>query len=97
MTVLLAAGSGLLIIRSAPLRGAKRIARHLWRMTFALWIVALSFFPRLTKFMPKPFGPLVAVPVLAVLIALIYWMWRIRFRQSFRGLRGVATPQPSVR
>ena len=32
------------ILRSGALNGASRLARHLWRMCFALFIAALSFF-----------------------------------------------------
>lgn len=92
---LLAAASDLRIIRSAPHAGVKRIARHLWRMTFALWIAAASFFPRLTRFVPAPFGGVIAVPIVAVLAALAYWMWRVRFRRSFRGLLGDGFGQPA--
>jgi uncharacterized membrane protein len=94
---LIAAASDFRIIRSVPLTGTKRIARHLWRMLLALWVAALSFFPRLSKFFPKPLGSLVAVPMLVVLVALIYWMWRIRFRKSFRGLIGVVETRTTVR
>lgn len=90
---LLAAGSDLRILRSAPLTGTKRIARHLWRMTFALLIAVFSFSPRLSKFIPKSLGPLWAVPILVVLMALIYWMWRVRFRKSLRGLIGIGQPR----
>jgi hypothetical protein len=94
---LLAAGSDLRRLRSsAPLFGAKRLARHLWRMTFALWIAAFSFFPRLTRFAPEPFGAVVALPIIGVLGAMIYWLWRIRYRKSFRGLIGVAVPRSSA-
>ena len=92
---LVAAASDLRILRSAPLTGTKRIARHLWRMTFALWIATFSFAPRLAKFIPKSVGPLWALPVLAVLAALIYWMWRVRFRKSLRGLRTRTRSVPS--
>jgi len=30
---------------------------------------------------------LLAIPVLIVLVAMVYWLWRVRFRRSFRGLR----------
>jgi hypothetical protein len=88
---LLAAWSDLRIIRTVPLTGGRRIARHLWRMTLALWIAALSFFPRLNRFFPKSMQPLMSIPMLLVLLALIYWMWRVRYRNSLRGLIGVAT------
>jgi uncharacterized membrane protein len=79
------------MLRSGPLRGAQRLARHLWRMSFALFIAALSFFIGQAKVIPKPIRifPLLAVPVLAVLVTMLYWLWRVRVRGSFRGLVGV--------
>jgi hypothetical protein len=67
-------------------------------MTFALWIATFSFSPRLVKLIPKSFGPLWAVPILVVLAALVYWMWRVRFRKSLRGLRTMtrSVPSPTV-
>jgi len=41
---LLASAGDLRVIRSGALRGAPRLARHLWRMCWALWIAASSFF-----------------------------------------------------
>ena len=94
---LLAAGSDVRLLRSSsPLTGTKRIARHLWRMTFALWIAVFSFFPRLIKHIPAPFGAVVAVPILGVLGAMLYWLWRVRYRKSFRGLIGVAVPRSNA-
>src|SRR2546428_613631 len=41
----LSAGAGdLRVVRSGPLRGGPRLVRHLWRMCWALWIAASSFF-----------------------------------------------------
>jgi uncharacterized membrane protein len=76
------------VLRAGALRGAPRIARHLWRMTFALFIAALSFFIGQAGVIPKPLRimPLLAVPVLAVLVTMFYWLWRVRIRQSLRGL-----------
>jgi hypothetical protein len=65
-------------------------------MTFALWIATFSFAPRLAKFIPKSLGPLWALPILAVLAALIYWMWRVRFRKSLRGLIGITQPRHPI-
>jgi len=77
---LLASAGDLRILRSAPLRGAARLSRHLWRMSFALFIAALSFFIGQAKVLPKPIRVpgLLALPVLAVLVTLLYWLWRIR-------------------
>ena len=41
---LLASIGDVRMIRSGGLRGAPRLARHLWRMCFALFIAAASFF-----------------------------------------------------
>jgi hypothetical protein len=76
------------------LKGARRLTRHLWRMTFALFIAALSFFIGQADVIPRPvrIGPLLALPVLAVLVTLLYWLWRVRFRQSLRGIVAVRVP-----
>ena len=72
--------------QSGALRGAPRLARHLWRMCFALFIAALSFFIGQAKVIPKPIrvSGLLAIPVLAVLVTMLYWMWRVRVRRSYR-------------
>ena len=79
----LAAAGDLRILRSGVLRGASRIARHLWRMCFALFIATLSA-PQLTKLIPKPYRiPGMTAPLtLIVLAAMLYWLWRIRISSS---------------
>jgi uncharacterized membrane protein len=72
-------------LRSGTLRGAPRLARHLWRMCVALFIAAASFFSirsRVAAIFPEAFtGPAArALPVLLVLVAMCYWLWRIRSR-----------------
>jgi uncharacterized membrane protein len=76
------------VIRGRALTGASRIARHLWRMTFALLIAALSFFIGQAKVIPKPIriSWLLAMPVLAVALTLFYWLWRVSIRRTLRGL-----------
>jgi len=41
-----------------------------------------------TKFIPRPLHiiPLIVVLAAAPLVLLLYWMWRVRLRQSLRGL-----------
>ncbi len=83
------------MIRSAGLKPASRLARHLWRMSFALFISALSFFIGQAQVFPKPVRimPLLALPVLAVLVTMLYWLWRVRVRGSLRRLvPGVGRP-----
>jgi len=76
------------LVRSGPLQGASRLARHLWRMTFALFIAALSFFIGQADVFPEPIRirPLLALPVVLVLATLLYWLWRIKIRRSLRGI-----------
>ena len=88
---LLAAAGDFRVMRSGPLEGASRLARHLWRMSFALFIAAMSFFLGQAKVIPKPIRipGLLALPVLAVLVTMLYWLWRVRRKRAFRGIVGV--------
>ncbi|HSA54596.1 MAG TPA: hypothetical protein VLE53_02780 [Gemmatimonadaceae bacterium] len=88
---LLASAGDLRVMRSGPLRGTARLARHLWRMCFALFIAALSFFIGQSDEFPEAFRilPLLALPVLAVLATMLYWLWRVRVRRSLRGIVSV--------
>jgi hypothetical protein len=95
---LLASAGDLRMMRSGgvqALGGAPRLARHLWRMCFALLIAAFSFFLGQAKVIPKPIRivPLLAIPPLVVLAALLYWLWRVRGRRPFPGIVGVSAPQ----
>ncbi|HEX8691193.1 MAG TPA: hypothetical protein VF746_02035 [Longimicrobium sp.] len=95
---LLAGAGDLRVMRSGPLRGAPRLARHLWRMCFALFIAALSFFIGQADVLPEAvrIPPLLALPVLAVLVTMFYWLWRVRGRRPLRGIAGVGAPAPRV-
>jgi hypothetical protein len=88
------------ILRSGALQGAARLARHLWRMCFALFVAALSFFIGQAQVIPKPIRiyPLLALPVLVVLVTMFYWLWRVRLRRSLRGIVGVGlgSPRPGL-
>ena len=82
----LAAFGDIRVMRSGPLRGARRLSRHLWRMCFALFIAAGSFFSiraRVARVLPEPFttGPMRALPVVLVFVAMFYWLWRLRARR----------------
>jgi len=83
------------MMRAGRLTGAPRIARHLWRMSFALFVAAMSFFIGQSDEFPTGLRimPLLALPPLAVLATMLYWLWRVRFRRSLRGLVGVSAPE----
>ena len=86
-TVLLLAAIGdVRIMRFGLPRGGPRLARHLWRMCFALFIAAGSFFSiraRVAKILPEPFttGPMRALPILLLFGTMCYWLWRVRSRR----------------
>jgi hypothetical protein len=71
------------IIRSGERHGRVRLARHLWRMCFALFIAAASFFLGQAGVFPEVLriGPLLGLPPLAVLATMIYWLTRVRSRR----------------
>ena len=83
------------VMQAGPLRGTARLARHLWRMCFALFIAALSFFIGQAKVIPEPLRirPLLGLPVLLVLVTMFYWLWRVRVRQSLRGIVRVSAAE----
>ena len=85
---LLASIGDIQVIRSGARKGPARLARHLWRMSFALFIAALSFFIGQAKVIPEPIRirPLLALPVVAVLVTMFYWLWRVRVRRNVRGI-----------
>lgn len=76
----LASALDLRMIRAGGLQGKPRIVRHLWRMCFALFIASMSFFIGQADTFPKALRipPLPALPVLAVLFTMSYWLWRVR-------------------
>lgn len=84
----LAAAGDMRVMRAGALQGASRLARHLWRMCFALFIAALSFFIGQARVFPESIRirPLLAMPVLLVLLSMGYWLWRVRIRRSLRGI-----------
>jgi hypothetical protein len=95
---LLAANGDLRVMRFGTPRAGPRLARHLWRMCFALFIAAGSFFSiraRVAKILPEPFttGPMRVLPIVLLFGAMFYWLWRVRSRRPLRVLvRHDATP-----
>jgi hypothetical protein len=85
----LAAIGDIRALLSGPARGARRIARHLWRMTFGLFVATGSFFLGQADEIPEAvrIWPVLWVLALAPLVVLLYWMYRVRLRKSLRGLQ----------
>jgi hypothetical protein len=111
-SVMLLAGAGdvRMLVRGGVL-GATRIARHLWRMCFGLFIAAGSFFLGPSN---RPLRLLSAVGlgqhlsralfsttlylVLTILplIMLIFWLVRVRFTSAYKGSIQVASASPDL-
>ena len=91
---LLAAIGDLRQLRGQRPEGARRITRHLWRVTLAPGHAAMSFFIGQADEFPARYRimPLLAVPVVAVIVTLLYWLWRIPVARAMR--RGVRAGVP---
>jgi hypothetical protein len=87
LVMFLAAFGDLRVLRFGMPKGRRRLARHLWRMCFALFIAVGSFFSirqRVAKILPDPLttAPMRMLPILLVFVAMFYWLWRVRRRRS---------------
>ena len=82
----LAGGLDLGMIRRGGVSGAHRIARHLWRMSVALFVGAGSLFlgqPRLFPHWLRGSPPMF-VPEIVILGMMIFWLLRLRPRKGSR-------------
>lgn len=91
----LAAIGDLRLLQAGSQLGAKRLSRHLWRMCFALFIAAASFFSiraRVARVLPAPFTtpPMRTLPIFLIFAAMLYWLWRLRSRRPFSSPRHAA-------
>ena len=82
----LAAAGDLRMIRARGILGHRRIARHLWRMCFAMWVAAASFFWGPPGRVPDIINiPLLrALAVMAPIVVMVHWLWRVRSRRPDR-------------
>lgn len=71
------------VLWARSIEGAHRLARHLWRMSFAMWIATTSFFFGQAKFFPEPIrkSGVLAIPVVLVLVFLLYWLVRVLLKR----------------
>jgi uncharacterized membrane protein len=77
----IAAVGDLRLILNRGVTGATRLARHLWRMTVALFIAANSLFLGQQQVFPKGVrsSGLLNVPALLILALLVYWLGHVGF------------------
>ena len=80
----IAALSDARLLWRGTLTGKARLARHLWRMGYALWLATLSFFLGQADEFPAAVraSGVLTVPVLAVTLTLLYWLARCLFARS---------------
>ena len=98
--MLLAAAGDVRMLIGGGVLGAKRIARHLWRMCFGLFIAAGSFFmgpanrplrllsaAGLGQHLPPALFSMGVYLILTLLplILLVYWLIRVRFTDWYAG------------
>lgn len=81
------------------LHGVHRLARHLWRMSFAMWIATMSFFLGQAKFFPEPIrkSGLLVIPVMLVTVLMLYWLGRLLVmrRRAVKDILGRQATRPT--
>jgi hypothetical protein len=82
------------LIRGGTL-GAHRIARHLWRMCFAMLIATTSLFLGRQQMFPEAIRKtqLLNVPILIVVGLTIFWLCRVLFSKAYKKPRGQLPPR----
>jgi uncharacterized membrane protein len=94
----LAAIGDVRMIRAGGIQGSPRLKRHLWRMCFAMWVAAASFFwgprGRVPEIIYYP--ALLPIPVLTPVAIMVYWLWRLRRKQRSSDILAVVEHRQTV-
>ena len=92
----LAAVGDLRLILARGVSGAVRLARHLWRMTVALFIAANALFLGQPQVFPKALQGWLFLPALLILGLLLYWLGHVGYGALRRRARSqvLAAPPP---
>jgi uncharacterized membrane protein len=74
------------VLARGGLSGRQRIARHLWRMSFAMLVATGAYFAGQPRFVPAILREtnLNFVPIVLVLVLLVFWLVRVRFTRWWR-------------
>lgn len=82
------------LLRAGQIVGAQRLVRHLWRMCFAMLIATGSFFTGQMQVFPAMVRksavlgiPVLAIPVLLVLVTMLYWLGRTLLQRKRASIR----------
>lgn len=84
---LLFAFSDVRMLRRGGVTGTKRLVRHLWRMTLALFIATFSFYPGQAKLFPASLRAtnLLMIPHVLLIGSMVFWMVRMSRKRAGRG------------
>jgi hypothetical protein len=98
VALLASVGDVRMLVRNG-ISGTQRIARHLWRMCFALFIAAASIFLARQQIFPaflRKTGALFLLSFLP-LILMIFWLVRVRFVNAYKKRAPVVGgPEPAL-
>jgi hypothetical protein len=85
MALLSATGDIRMIVRGG-VTGAQRIARHLWRMSFALFVASASIFIARPQLFPAILRRTHVLLLLGILplILMTFWLFRVRFTNAYK-------------
>jgi hypothetical protein len=85
LALLSAAGDVRMLARGGVF-GVHRIARHLWRMCFSLFIATGSFCPGQQQVFPRWLRKtnVLFLPAILPLILLIFWLCRVLFTNAYK-------------
>jgi hypothetical protein len=74
------------VILRGGVSGGRRIARHLWRMSVALFVASGSLFLGQPKVFPHWLrgSPIMFAPEIAILALMIFWLLRVRTAKAAR-------------
>jgi hypothetical protein len=89
-----AAAADFKVMLRGGISGAPRIARHLWRMCFALFFAAAFFFLGQQGIMPRFMrgSPILFIPALAPLVLMFFWLFRVRVTNWFKNRTAGLSP-----
>ena len=95
LVAVLAAGGDYRVIRARGIHGRARIARHLWRLCFAMWVAAASFFWGPPRRVPEVirYPAFFPIPVLLPIAVMLLWLWRLRRKRAIAGIASMETAE----
>jgi uncharacterized membrane protein len=80
------AAAGDIRMMAGGLPGSRRLRRHIWHMCTGMFIATGSFFLGQAQIFPRAIrsSGLLALPVLAILAVMIFWLVRVRVSPRYR-------------